>query len=119
MEIFTRVNDSFIVTYPWESIQVVGAGTAAYETKKDLLKRVRRYWIHLDVDVLSVEAMPAVDYRQPGGMNWEELKEVLEELVNRKNFIGMDVTIYNPKLDDDKRSAGKKLTDLLVDVLNG
>ena len=38
------------------------------------------FWIHLDVDVLDEEAMPATDYLMPGGLGWDELAELLAPL---------------------------------------
>jgi len=35
------------------------------------------FWLHLDVDVLDDDLMPAVDYREPGGLTWQEAEHVL------------------------------------------
>src|SRR5918994_7092946 len=32
-----------------------------------------KFWFHLDADVLDDAIMPAVDYRIPGGLSWDEL----------------------------------------------
>jgi arginase len=58
-----------------------------------------RYWIHLDADVLDDAIMPAVDYRMPGGLSWEELIEIVRAAVASPQAAGMEVCIYNPKLD--------------------
>ena len=42
--------------------------TLATVTKPDL----KGFWVHLDVDVLDDALMPAVDYRHPGGLTWQE-----------------------------------------------
>ena len=39
------------------------------------------FWIHLDVDVLDDELMPAVDYRMKGGLTFVELGELLKVLL--------------------------------------
>ncbi len=39
-----------------------------------------RFWIHLDVDVLDEQTMPATDYLMPGGLEWDELAELLDPL---------------------------------------
>jgi arginase len=39
------------------------------------------FWIHLDLDVLNDDVMPAVDYRMPGGLTFDELSDVLRILV--------------------------------------
>ena len=38
---------------------------------------VQGIWIHVDADVLDDRIMPAVDYRLPGGLSWEELSAAL------------------------------------------
>ena len=35
------------------------------------------FWLHLDLDVLSASALPAVDYADERGLSWEQLGELL------------------------------------------
>jgi arginase len=63
------------------------------------------FWIHLDVDVLDDAIMPAVDYRLPDGLSWSELTAVLRAAVASDRAAGLEVTIFNPTLDDDNRLA--------------
>ena len=74
------------------------------------------FWIHLDVDVLEDTIMPAVDYRMPNGLSWAELVAFLKTAISSGRAIGMQVTIYNPKLDPEL-SAGRSLVDALVEGL--
>jgi arginase len=39
--------------------------------------RREHFWVHVDADVLDDAVMPAVDYRQPGGLSPDELATVL------------------------------------------
>src|SRR5207237_833895 len=41
---------------------------------------IDKLWLHVDLDVLSALSMPAVDYRQPGGINWNQLKEIAKAI---------------------------------------
>ena len=50
--------------------------------------------------------MPAVDYRLPGRLSWAELAAVLRIAADSERAVGIEVTIYNPKLDGIAR-AGK------------
>ncbi len=61
--------------------------------------------MHVDLDALSTEAMPAVDYLLPGGLDWEELTALLRPLTASPVLLGVDVTIYNPSLDPERRLA--------------
>lgn len=63
------------------------------------------WWLHVDLDVLSTEALPAVDYQQPGGLSWSDLRELADAALGRGGCVGATVTIYNPDLDPDGRFA--------------
>jgi arginase len=63
------------------------------------------FWIHLDVDVLDDTIMPAVDYRLPDGLRWDELTTVLRLAISSGRAVGLEVTIFNPTLDPDGRIA--------------
>lgn len=62
------------------------------------------WWFHLDLDVLSTEALPAVDYPQAGGLDWDAL-DVVAATALAAGPVGWDVTIYNPDLDPDRIHA--------------
>jgi arginase len=64
----------------------------------------QQWWFHLDLDVLSTEALPAIDYPQPGGLGWDELVAVVTTAL-RADPRGWDVTIYNPDLDPTRVHA--------------
>ncbi|KAB1144453.1 arginase family protein [Streptomyces luteolifulvus] len=74
------------------------------------------YWIHLDADVLSDDVMPAVDYRLPGGLTWQELEDVLHTALSDERALGLDLTIFNPHLDPDGTLAAR-LTECLSRTL--
>jgi arginase len=72
----------------------------------DALERVVRpeldgFWIHVDCDVLDDAVMPAVDYRLPGGLSWDELEAVLAAAIATRRAVGLELTIFNPALDAD------------------
>jgi arginase len=62
------------------------------------------WWFHLDLDVLSTEALPAIDYPQNGGLAWEDLGEVTAQALGAEPA-GWDITIYNPDLDPARTHA--------------
>jgi arginase len=59
------------------------------------------FWIHLDLDVLDDELMPAVDSRSPDGLSYEVLKEMLIPLLNSTKSVGIEITILDPDLDPE------------------
>ena len=76
----------------------------------------RGFFIHLDADVVSDDLMPAVDYRIPDGLSWDELRTVLEVALGSGRAVGIEITIYNPALDASGAS-GRELTRTLVEAL--
>jgi arginase len=74
------------------------------------------FWIHLDVDVLHQDHMPAVDSPNPFGITPDQLEPILSELVSSPSCAGLDIAIYDPTLDPSGTGA-HLLTDLVVDVL--
>ncbi len=74
------------------------------------------FWIHVDADVLDDAIMPAVDYRLPGGLTWDELTSTLRLAIQSRRAVGLEVTIYNPLLDADRTSA-RELVRTMGDAL--
>lgn len=97
-----------------DGVRAVGAAAAARGAVDRLTgSGSDGYWVHLDVDVLDDAVMPAVDYRLPGGLTWRELETVLRTALAGERARGLDVTIFNPRLDPDGRIAAR-LTECLA-----
>ena len=62
-------------------------------------EKLNGFWIHVDVDVLSDEVMPAVDSRQPGGLSYREFNTLLKVLSQSERAVGLQITILDPSLD--------------------
>jgi arginase len=71
------------------------------------------YWIHFDADVLSDDVNPAVDYRLPGGLSFEQCEYLLQVFLRSLNIIGLTVTIFNPRLDVEG-TISKRLTGCIA-----
>jgi arginase len=96
-----------------------GASQAAQHAVDHLTaadKPTHGFFIHLDADVVSDALMPAVDYRMPDGLSWDELRTVLEVAVASERAVGIEITIYNPSLDADGAS-GRGLARTLIEAL--
>lgn len=57
------------------------------------------FWLHIDVDILNDELMPAVDSRTAGGLSYEEFDQLLEALLKSPKIAGLNITILDPDLD--------------------
>ena len=96
----------------------MGCAAAAQEALQRLQKNpLEGFWIHLDADVLEDAIMPAVDYRLPGGLQWEEVRDALRVLMASGQAVGITVTILNPRLDPDG-SITRKFTQTLITGLS-
>lgn len=72
------------------------------------------WWLHVDLDVLDADQLPAVDYPQPGGLSWGELDVITAAALTSPGCVGWSVCIYNPDLDPDRSGAGH-----ILDYLGG
>ena len=75
------------------------------------------WWLHVDLDVLSTNSLPAVDYPQPGGLNWKQLESVSNTSLTTDDKIGWNVTIYDPDLDPERIST-RQIVQYLVAVMS-
>ena len=66
-------------------------------------QRLDGFWIHVDVDVLDDDLMPAVDSRTPGGLSYEEFDQMLQLLLSSPKAVGLEITILDPDLDPTGR----------------
>jgi len=109
-----RIEDTVIKVIDLAALREAGVEAAAASAIAHLSDRGRDgFWIHLDADVLDDAIMPAVDYRMPNGLSWDELVTVLRASLASGRVVGIDVTIFNPKLDNDG-SIGKAFVDALT-----
>ena len=99
------------------AVRQIGVERAA-QAALDRLTRpeIEGFFIHLDADCLDDRIMPAVDYRLPDGFSWIDVTSILRVALASGRAVGMEVTIYNPALDEDG-SAGRELTNVLVAAL--
>ena len=114
-----RIEDTGITVIDLPAVRERGVEQAA----RDALAQLDRpeldgFWIHLDCDVLDDAIMPAVDYRLPGGLSWNELETVLRMAREGGQLVGLEVTIFNPTLDNDG-SITRALVTSLVHALGG
>lgn len=87
-------------------VRRLGAETAAQAALDQVARDpLDGFFVHLDADCLDDRIMPAVDYRLEGGLAWNELEQILASALSSPRAVGMEITIYNPKLDPDGSSG--------------
>lgn len=92
------------------TIRQSAPGVWGIETAKRFESDPQRFWLHLDLDVLDKDVLPAVDYPMPNGLHWEEVAAFVSPLAHSPALIGADITIFNPRLDPDGRYAEQVVT---------
>ena len=100
------------------TITEIGAAQVGQETERRLASAVDLAWLHLDLDVLDPEALPAVTYPQPRGLDWHDLSALLAPLLASPLLAGVSVADYNPDRDPDKRHA-RRVVGFLADLFAG
>jgi arginase len=109
-----HIEDTAISVIDFAEVRKCGAGEATRRAIEDLSRpELVGIWAHLDADVLDDAVMPAADYRMPGGLSWEELATILQVAIASGQAIGLNITIFNPKLDSDG-SIAAAFVDALV-----
>ena len=108
--------DDAIVRVDARELRARGPAAVAARAERDLRQRTDAIWLHLDLDVLDQDALPAVSYPQPGGLTWNELSELLTPLTASERLIGMSVADLQADLDPDGTHA-RRITELLTFLL--
>jgi arginase len=70
----------------------------------------RSIWLHLDLDVLNPDALPAVTYPQTGGPDWEQLALAMKPLARSPQLLGVSVADFRPDLDPTGELASRIVT---------
>jgi arginase len=98
--------------YDAETLRRYGCAAAGAGVEERFRFDPGHFWLHLDLDVLDENELPAVDYPMPGGLTWAQVAELVRPLAVSPALVGMDVTIYNPALDPEGVYAHRIVTFL-------
>lgn len=100
------IRETEIQLYALDKVRELGAEQAVtFGIQRMTHNGAAGFWIHLDVDVLEDELMPAVDYRMIGGLAWDELIGTLRIALESGSALGMSIAIFNPTLDPSGEAA--------------
>jgi arginase len=72
----------------------------------------RDVFVHLDVDILDPTVMPGQLYPAPGGLDAEQLHDVLAGVAARARIVGAEITCFStPELSDTLAQAAAPLME--------
>jgi arginase len=112
------IHDTDITVWDlWKMRSLGVTGVALKTVEKMEASGVEGFWVHLDADVLDDVIMPAVDSRQPDGLSYAELIELLRPFLGSLLAAGMQVTIFDPELDKNGKIA-EEFTGALVEAFS-
>jgi arginase len=94
---------------------VRGPAAVAVQAAQDVCAVAASWWLHVDLDVLATQELGAVDYPQPGGLSWQQLRDLTWAALAVPGCVGWTVAIYNPDLDPD-RSGAHRIVDYLANT---
>jgi arginase len=87
-----------------------GGGMELERALSALAARVRRLYVHIDLDVLDRGQTPANQFAAPGGPTVAEMTEALRVIGARIPIAAVAVTAYDPSFDPEGRTADAALT---------
>jgi arginase len=110
-----KVADTAITQYTAQQLLRLGIADTADRVHRRLHERtLEQVWLHVDLDVLDKQVMPAVDSPGSPGLDLALLADLLARLASTKRVIGVDVTVYDPELDPDERYTASIVHCLLT-----
>ena len=101
------------------TVQGEGPRQTGERIAAQLAEAAGRFWVSIDVDVLSSAAMPATPVQQDGGLSLDELAELAAPLARHPACVGLDLLCYDVDMDDRAHTSGAQLVALLARVLDG
>jgi arginase len=85
-----------------------------------LRRKYRRWWLHIDLDVLDPHAFAAQgvpgDAGTSGGLTWDQLTTLAAAMIDDGECAGCSLTIYDPDQDADGSEA-VRIVEFVRDVL--
>jgi arginase len=109
---------SGVLTVGAQPIRQIGVLQALQPTLAALQPRVRRLYIHLDLDVLDSATFPANQFLPPDGLFPDQVEASIRLLGQHFQIAGGGVAAYDPAFDVENRTleAGYRLVTVLLSV---
>lgn len=85
-----------------------------------LLKYIEKdepVYLSIDIDFLDPSIAPATGYPEPEGVSYSFAKDIINDIATKSSIIGIDITEYNPSLDNNF-ITGVHITNLILETLS-
>ena len=104
--------------YPEQQVRREGIERVAKEAAEYLADRADWIICHWDVDVTDPAEIEAVNFPEKGGLALHQIRNVVEALERTGKLRVFDLAAYNPLLDDETKSAGRKVLNLVSEIFS-
>jgi arginase len=117
----SRLESSDISVVGAEKVRTEGAEASLRGPLEGLASRAREVYVHLDLDSLSPEHAPGVDFPAPDGLAPEEVEEALRAVAQSFDVRAAAITAFDPERDEEDRTlrVGIRLMGALADAVAG
>jgi arginase len=105
------------ISHDAASVQRADQDRLGSQVAHELRARAGRYWLSIDVDVLSGIAFAATPAQQEGGLTADELIALARPLAVDPACLGIDIVCYDVDMDDDERTSGRRLVEIMRRIL--
>ena len=93
-------------------VQAAGPAAVGAQAAATLSGSTGRFWLSIDVDVMSDAAFPSTPVKQPGGLELDELVALARPLAQDPACAGLNLMCYDVDMDDAERSSARALVEL-------
>jgi len=100
------------------NVYLIKAYDYSLEKLKEILPRLKdKIYITIDVDVFDPSFIRNTGTPEPGGLNWQEVIEVLKLIFQHKKVIGVDITEFAPDENKEYKSEAYSLAKLVYKIM--
>jgi len=102
-------------------LQSGGSAAALEPVLRELRTRTADVYLHIDIDVLSNDVAPGVDFPAPGGLSLAELERAVSAVAETFTVRAAALTAYDPARDRGHATlrSGLRLMEAIADAVGG
>ena len=98
-------------------VRAEGPGRAGARAARALATGSGNTWVHLDLDIVDPSLFFANDAPMPGGLDWDELTELLAAFCASPALAGVSLGCYNPEKDRSHEN-GRQIVQMFREALS-
>ncbi len=91
--------------YYMNDVQKRGLTPILQEASEHLAAQTCGFGITIDMDAIDPSDAPGVGYREPDGLDGQQLLSALRHMPHKERLLGLELTEYNPIRDIDNKTA--------------